>query len=209
MTVQVLVVVNTHSIISITRSWRILWTKTFPRFFYPKKSFLPWLIYLRIMAFFQTPALLRARGGQHQPGPTMPPFHFHVYSAFPTSDPSLFPIHKVFQFEYLGLILDPKLTMHLATVDAIRRAAQWQALALAVSYLLQYDRNSSQRLTPTQNLGLWKAIVLPHLFQNLWYIQSETDVQKCKLISTCPWLYCMYMTTTLHFWQIQESPLSN
>jgi len=108
----------------------------------------------KIMTFFETPALLRARGVRHQPGPTMPPFH--VYSPFPTSDPRSYPIHEVSQFEYLGLILDPKLTMHLATVQAIRRASQGQALALAVSYSLRYDKNSSQ-LTPTQNLGLWKS----------------------------------------------------
>jgi len=86
---------------------------------------------LKIMAFFETPALLRARGGQCQPSPTMPPFH--VYSPFPTSNPRSYPIHKVSQFEYLGLILDPKLTMHLATVEVIRHASQGQALALAVS----------------------------------------------------------------------------
>ena len=92
----------------------------------------------KIMAFFETPALLRARGGQHQPSPTMPPFH--VYSPFPTSDPRSYPILEVSQFEYLGLILDPKLTMHLATVEAIRRASQGQALALAVSYSLRMTR---------------------------------------------------------------------
>jgi len=59
----------------------------------------------QIMVFCETPALLRAWGGQHQPGPTMPPFH--VYSPFPTSDPRSNPIHEVSQFEYLGLILDP------------------------------------------------------------------------------------------------------
>jgi len=138
------------------------------------------------MAFFETPALLRARRGQHPPGPTMPPFH--VYSPFPTSDPRSYPIHKVSQFEYLGLILDPKLTMHLATVKAIRRASQGhgQALALTVSYSLRYDKNSSQ-LTPTQNLGLWKTIVLPHFLQNLLHIHSETDIKKMKLASICPW----------------------
>jgi len=47
------------------------------------------------MAFFETPALLRAQGGQHQPCPTMPPFH--VYTPFPTSDPRSYPIHEVFQ----------------------------------------------------------------------------------------------------------------
>ena len=61
-----------------------------------------------IMAFFETPALLRARGAQHQPGPTISPFH--VYSPFPTSNPRS-PIHEVSQFEYLGLILDPQLTL--------------------------------------------------------------------------------------------------
>jgi len=134
----------------------------------------------KIMAFSETLALLRARGGQHQPepGPTMAPFH--VYSPFPTSDSRSYPIHEDFQFEYLGLILDPKLTMHLATVEAIRRASQGQALALTVSYSLRYDKNSSQ-LTPTQNLGLWKAIVLPHFLQNLRYIQIETDINM--------WLY--------------------
>jgi len=127
-----------------------------------------------ITAFSETPALLRARWGQYQPGPTMTPFH--MYSPFPTSDPHSYPIHEVFQFEYLGLILDPKLTMHLATVEAIRRAAQGQALALAVSYSLRYDKNSS-KLIPTQNLGLWKAIVFLHFLQNLRYIQSEKDIK--------------------------------
>jgi len=80
----------------------------------------------KIMAFFETPALLRARRVQHQPGPTMPPFH--VYSPFPISDPRSHPIHDVPQFEYLCLILDSKLTMHIATVEAIRRASQGRPL---------------------------------------------------------------------------------
>jgi len=131
----------------------------------------------KIMAFFETPALLRARGGPHQPSPSMPPFH--VYSTFPTSDPRSYPIHEVTQFEYLGLILDPKITVHLATVEAIRRAFQGQALALAVSYSLRYDKNFSQ-LTPTENFGLWKATVLPNFLQNLRYIHSDTDIKKMQ-----------------------------
>jgi len=69
--------------------------------------------------------------------------------------------------------------MHLATTEAIRRAAHGQALALAVSYSLRYDKHSSQ-LTPTQNLGLWKSIVLPHFLQNLRYIHSESDIKKMQ-----------------------------
>ena len=131
----------------------------------------------KIMPFFENPALLCARGGQHQPSSTMPPFH--VYSPFPTSDPSSQSILEVSQFEYLGLILDPKLTIHLATVETIRRASQGQALALTVPYSLRYDKNSSQ-LTPTQNLGLWKSIVLPHFLQNLRSIHSDTDIKKMQ-----------------------------
>ena len=135
------------------------------------------------MVFFETPALLCARGGQHQPGP------FHVYSPFPTSDPRSYPIHEVCQFEYLGLISDPRFTMHLDTMETIRRASQGQALALAVPYSLRYDKNFSQ-LTPTQNLGygtyphtkprVWRAIVLPHFLQNLRYIHSKTDIKKMQ-----------------------------
>ena len=129
----------------------------------------------KIMAIFETPALLHARGGQHQPSPTMSPVH--VYSPFPTSDPRSYPIHEVSQFEYLGLILDPKLTMHLAIVGAtgIRHASQGQALSLAVSYSLRYDKISSQ-LTHTQNLGLWKS----HFLQNLRHIHSHTDIKKMQ-----------------------------
>jgi len=76
----------------------------------------------KIMVFFETPALLSTGGGQHHPSSTM--FIFHVYSPFPTSNPRSHPILEVSQFEYLGLILDPKLTMHLATVEAIRRTSQ-------------------------------------------------------------------------------------
>jgi len=131
----------------------------------------------KIIVFFETIALLHARGGHHQPSPTMPPFH--VYSPFPTSDPLSYPILEVSQFENLGLFLDPKLTMHLATVETIPCASQGQALALVVSYSLQYDKNSSQ-ITPTQNLGLWKSTVLPHFLQNLCYIHSDADIKNLQ-----------------------------
>ena len=71
--------------------------------------------------------------------------------------------------------------MHLATTEAISRAAHGQSVTQAVSYsrALRYDKKRSQ-LTPTQSLGLWKSIVLPHFLQNLRYIQSTTDVAKLQ-----------------------------
>jgi len=135
--------------------------------------------------FFETPSLQKARGGQHRPGPTLPPFHIHA--PFPTSSPCSYLITEVLQIEYLGLILGPKLSMHLATTEAIRRAAHGQSVTQAVSYSLRYDKKRSQ-LTPTQSLGLWKSTVLPHFLQNLRYIQSTTDVTKLQSASTSPLL---------------------
>ena len=91
----------------------------------------------KVMGFFETPSLQKARGGQHQPGPTLPPFHIHA--PFPTSFPCSYFITEVLQFEYSGLILDPKLSMHLTTIEAIRRAAHGQSVTQAVSYSLRYD----------------------------------------------------------------------
>jgi len=129
------------------------------------------------MAFFETPSLQKARGGQHRPGPNLPPFHIHA--PFPTSSPCSYLITEVLQFEYVGLILDPKLTMQLATTEAIRRATHGQSVTQAVYYFLRYDKKRSQ-LTTTQNLGLWKSTVLPHYLQNLHYIKSTTDVKKLQ-----------------------------
>jgi len=88
----------------------------------------------KAMAFFETPSLQKARGGQHRPGPTLPPFHIHA--PFPNFSRYSYLITEVLQFEYLGLVLDPKLTMHLATTEAIRRAAHGQSVTQAVSYSL-------------------------------------------------------------------------
>jgi len=102
-----------------------------------------------VMAFFETLSLQKARGGQHQPGPTLPPFHIHA--PFQTSSPCPYLITEVLQFEYLGLILDP-LTMHLATTEAVRCAAHCQFVTQAVSYSLRYNKKRSH-LTSTQTLG--------------------------------------------------------
>jgi len=72
---------------------------------------------IKVMAFFETPSLQKTRGGQHRPGRTLPPFHIHA--PFPISYPCSYLITEVLQFEYLGLLLDPKLTVHLATTEAV------------------------------------------------------------------------------------------
>jgi len=102
----------------------------------------------KVMAFFETPSLQKARGGQHRPRPTLPPFHIHA--PFSTSSPCSYLITSLLQFEYLGLNLEPKLIVYLATTKAIRRAAHGQSMTQAVSYSLRYDQNRSQ-LTLTKH----------------------------------------------------------
>ena len=137
----------------------------------------------KVMAFFETPSLPTARGGQHQPGPTLSPFHIHA--PFPTAAPRSYLITEVLQFGYLGLILDPKLIMHLATTKAIRRAAHGQSVTQAVSYSLRHDKKCSQ-LTLTQNLG-------GDFLQNLRYIQIATDVKKLQTSLSHLRVLSMYM----------------
>ena len=58
----------------------------------------------KIMAFFETPSLQKARAGQHRPGLTLTIFHIHA--PFLTSSPCSYLITEVLQFEYLGLVLN-------------------------------------------------------------------------------------------------------
>ena len=131
----------------------------------------------KMMAFFETPATLRLRGGRHQPSPSLPPFH--IYAPYPSLHPRSLLIREVLQFEYLGLLLDPKLSMHLAALNAITKATKGHALTQSVSYSMRYDRKQSQ-LSPIQSLGLWKSVVLPHFLQNLRYIHRESDLAKMQ-----------------------------
>jgi len=87
-----------------------------------------------MMSVFETSFLQKACGRQYQPSPVVPPFH--MYTPFPTSDPRFHLIAGALQFEYLGLLL--KLTMHLATTGAIRRATQGQSIIQNVSYSIRY-----------------------------------------------------------------------
>ena len=88
----------------------------------------------KMMAFFETPATLRLRGGRHQPSPSLPPFHIYAPYPGPLLHPRSLLIREVYQFEYLGLLLDPKLSMHLAALNAITKAAKGHALNQSVSY---------------------------------------------------------------------------
>jgi len=100
----------------------------------------------KVMAFFETLSLQKARGGQQQSSPTHYPFQIHA--PFPTSDPRSYLKIEVLHFEYLGLILDPKLTMHLATPKAIRRATHGQSVTKAFSFSFHYEKKIPPNAKP-------------------------------------------------------------
>jgi hypothetical protein len=108
----------------------------------------------KIMAFFETPALLRARGGQHQPSPTTPPFH--VYSPFPTSDPRSYPIIEVsdqlrhLQVAKQGEIRRARKKNHTKRVHNIQRrtTVRW-ALSLMRS-MQPYSKTHTAKRLETQ-----------------------------------------------------------
>ena len=53
---------------------------------------------IKVMAFFETPSLHKARGGQHRPDPTLPPFHIHA--RFPISSPCSYLIIEILQTNF-------------------------------------------------------------------------------------------------------------
>ena len=120
---------------------------------------------------FETPSLQKARGGQHRPGPTLPTFHIHA--PFPISSPCSYLITEVLQFEYLDLILDPKLTMHLDL---------WKSIVLP--HFLQNPRyiKSTTDVTKLQtslNLSLARAL---HVYGDHTALLADTGVPPLNLI---------------------------
>ena len=93
------------------------------------------------------------------------------FPSFPPHCQRSHPIREVSTFDYLGLRLDPRLSMSPAMFRTQEKVNKSQALVSVVYYTLKYDTHSTRNLPDPhsetyQVLQLWKSCVLPHFLQN-------------------------------------------
>jgi len=146
----------------------------------------------KIMCFHETTQVRNARKKPRKiQGKHVWPAPFHILSMYPDytnpntrphTHPGLLstPLQEVNQIDYLGLRLDPILTVKPAVASMQEKANKGHSLALAVSYSLRYDKHHSNptlRRSPLEMLNLWKSCVLPHFLIYLRYISAASQVQ--------------------------------
>jgi len=151
-------------------------------------------VFSHLFVIFETTQVRNARKKpQKVQGKILWPAPFHILSMFPHyANPNArshtypgfvsTPLQEVKQIDYLGLRLDPMLTMKPALASIQEKANKGHSLALAVSYSLQYDKhhsNSTLCHSPVKMLNLWKSCVLqvPHFFLYLRYMSDASQVQ--------------------------------
>ena len=128
----------------------------------------------KVMVFFETPATKAARD----------PPHFTVTFKFPLNKP-----HRSIQlkepdtFTYLGLQLDPVLSMHAATNHMVQMI-NWAHLTIAaVAHSLHHDtplRLQHCRSSPLVLFRLWQSCVLPFALINLRYLSTSAQIDKVQ-----------------------------
>jgi len=146
----------------------------------------------KIMCFHATTQVRNARKNPRRShGKSVWPAPFHILSMFPDctnpdSRPHMYPgfvstpLQEVKQIDYLGLRLDPMMTMKPAVASIQEKANKGHSLALAVSYSLRYDKHHSNPTlcrSPVEMLNLWKSCVLPHFLLYLRYISDASQLQ--------------------------------
>ena len=95
-------------------------------------------------------------------------------------------LKEVTEFVYLGLCLDPTLSM---AAEIKSKASKAHALVSAVSYSLRYNKrrwnaDSAIGTTPARLLTLWKSTVLPHYLLYLRYLPTRELVDNLQVAMT-------------------------
>ena len=90
--------------------------------------------------FYETKDMKKARKGPRKvKGQNMYSAQLHIFHSFPEHAQRFAPLKEVREFDYLGLRLDPFLTMNSALLLVLEKVNKRHALVVAFSYSLRYD----------------------------------------------------------------------
>ena len=138
----------------------------------------------KVMAFYETKEMKKARKKPRRAsGQTIYPAQFHIFHSFPKHAQRSAPLKEVQEFDYLGLRLDPFLTMNAALLSVKDKVNKSHALVAAVSYSLRYDQSKSDttHVSLPRMLNLWKTCVLPHFLLYLRYFHNDKHIHKLQV----------------------------
>jgi len=128
----------------------------------------------KIMFFYETPTQRASRQ----------PVTFWLTPKFPlTNPPNPLPLNEPKDFIYLGLKLDPEMTMQLVTKYTCEKINWAHLTVFTIAHSLKHDTPASLRGTRTSPLILYcisQSCVLSHATQNLRYLLTHTQVQQVQ-----------------------------
>jgi len=129
---------------------------------------------IKIMVFYETPAQRASRQ----------PSHFYLTPRLSLNKPPTpLPLDEPKDFTYLGLKLDPQMTMQPATSHTCQKINWDYQTVSAIAHSLKNDIPANLRGTRTSPLILyriWQSCVLSHATQNLRYLLHPTQVQQVQ-----------------------------
>jgi len=113
------------------------------------------------------------------------PFTFNITTRFPFSQPP--PTLLLKAFKYVGLALDPYLTMEAPMKHICRKINSAHQTVAAVAHSLRYDSSATDRgirSSPYVLFRIWQPCVLGFATENLCYLvtNAQVDVVERTLI---------------------------
>jgi len=108
------------------------------------------------------------------------PSTFHITTRFPLSQPPrTLPLKEPLTFKYLGLTLDPYLTMEAAMKHICWKINAAHQTIAAVAHSLRYGSSASDRgirSSPYVLFRIWQPCVLDFATDNLRYVLTSAQI---------------------------------
>jgi len=140
-----------------------------------------------VMMFYETPPQRATRS----------PSTFHITTRCPLSQPPrTLPLKEPLTFKYLGLTLDPYLTMEAAMKHICRKINAAHQTVAAVAHSLRYDSSATDRgirSSPYVLFRSWQPCVLGFATENRRYLVSNAQidaVERTRIHSQQRTLHC-------------------